>query len=162
LIVTGGEPLLQQKQLERLFLEVDERCVASGLASHVIEIETNGTVKPLSSLLLRVDQWNVSPKLKNSGEPEASRLREPPLAAFYESGRAHFKFVVQTAEDAREVDEIVARFGWDADRVILMPEATDATVLRQRSPLVATLAMARRYRFSGRVHLELFGGRRGT
>lgn len=162
LIVTGGEPLLQQRQLERLFSEVDDRCDSARLERLFLEIETNGTVCPVPTLLGRVDQWNVSPKLRNSGEREESRLRPSALRPIYESQRAYFKFVIQSAEDVREVDEIVSRLGWDADRVLLMPEATDVAVLRERSPAVAAEAMARRYRFSGRVHLELFGGRRGT
>lgn len=162
LIVTGGEPLLQQKQLQRLLLEVDALCDVSQVARHIVEIETNGTVKPHPALLARVDQWNVSPKLKNSGEPRESRIRPAALQALYESGRAYFKFVIQSAEDVSEVDDIVAEFRLRAERVILMPEASHVAVLRERSPLVAAQAMTRRYRFSGRVHLELFGGRRGT
>lgn len=161
-IVTGGEPLLQQKQLEHLFIKLDERSDAAGRARYFLEIETNGTVPPLSMLVRRVDQWNVSPKLRNSGEPRESRIRPSALRALGESGRAYFKFVIQNADDVREVDELVSEFGLRAERVILMPEATNAAILRDRSPLVASEAMSRRYRFSGRVHLELFGGRRGT
>lgn len=162
LIVTGGEPLLQQKQLEQLFFEIDARSDALGKARHFLEIETNGTVPPLSSLVGRVDQWNVSPKLRNSGEPNERRIRPAALRALGESGRAHFKFVIQAAEDVREVDELVSELGLLPERVILMPEATNAAILRDRSPQVAAEAMARRYRFSGRIHLELFGERRGT
>jgi 7-carboxy-7-deazaguanine synthase len=162
LIVTGGEPLLQQKQLGVFFREIDERSAALGRAREVIEVETNGTVRPLVELLSRVDQWNVSPKLKNSGEPEESRLRPAALSAFWDSGRAYFKFVVQQADDVLEVDALVERYGWSPERVLLMPEATTAALLRERSPRVAEEALRRRYRFSSRVHLELYGGRRGT
>src|SRR5690606_36736468 len=65
LIVTGGEPLLQQKQLVRLIQQVDDVSEARGVARLYIEVETNGTVRPLLDLLNRVDQWNVSPKLGN-------------------------------------------------------------------------------------------------
>lgn len=162
LIVTGGEPLLQQKALEALFSEVDERCARAGKAQHFLEVETNGTVRPLPALVRRVDQWNVSPKLQNSGELKTKRLRPSALRALSDSNRAYFKFVIQSAACVQEVDEIATAFGWDPTRIILMPEARDAPTLRARSPLVAAEAMARRYRFSGRVHLELFGGRRGT
>lgn len=162
LIVTGGEPLLQQKQLEQFFREMDERSAASDGGRQFIEIETNGTVRPRGGLLARVDQWNVSPKLRNSGEPEERRIHPAALSALAASGRAYFKFVVKNADDVREVDALVASFGWSPDRVILMPEATSAALLRERSPSVAAEALRRRYRFSSRVHLELFGGRRGT
>lgn len=162
LIVTGGEPLLQQKQLEGFIREIDERSEALSRRRQFIEIETNGTVRPLAELLTRVDQWNVSPKLRNSEEPEERRIRPAALSAFGESGRAFFKFVVQNAEDVLEVDALVALFGWHPEQVILMPEATTAVLLRERSPHVAEEALRRRYRFSSRVHLELFGGRRGT
>src|SRR5690606_33351346 len=61
LVLTGGEPLLQQKAVVELFKQLTSRLF--------IEVETNGTVPPLPELAARVNQWNVSPKLANSGEP---------------------------------------------------------------------------------------------
>ena len=60
IIITGGEPLLQQIALMEWIQLLDR--------SLKIEIETNGTVLPTRELQERVYQWNVSPKLENSGE----------------------------------------------------------------------------------------------
>jgi hypothetical protein len=126
-----------------------------------VEVETNGTVRPLPELLLRIDQWNVSPKLGNSGVPREKRIKPTVLPVFRESG-AYFKFVVRTESDAREVDALVQEFALMPEHVLLMPEASDAQVLRARSPEVKSWALARGMRFSGRLHLELFGARRGV
>src|SRR5690606_26861957 len=74
LVLTGGEPLIQQDGLVRLVALLPERLI--------IEVETNGTLAPCPELLARVDQWNVSPKLSNSGEPQRRRLLPAVLARF--------------------------------------------------------------------------------
>src|SRR3990167_1811235 len=60
-VITGGEPLLQQNQLLPLLREIKLN------RGWHIEVETNGTVYPLSTITPLVDQWNVSPKIENSG-----------------------------------------------------------------------------------------------
>ena len=60
LVITGGEPLLQAPALARL-LEL--------LPDVSVEIETNGTTKAPAPLDIRIDQFNVSPKLAHSGNP---------------------------------------------------------------------------------------------
>lgn len=157
LIVTGGEPLLQQKQLVELLRVVDH-----SRAALFVEVETNGTVTPLPALLERVNQWNVSPKLSNSGEPRERRFKERTLRVFSDLPQAYFKFVVRTERDTEELDEWCACLGLPPERVSLMPEAVNVEQLRERAPHVAAWALSRRVRFSGRLHLELFGGRRGT
>jgi organic radical activating enzyme len=154
LIVTGGEPLVQWKALERLFERLP--------ADLTIEIETNGTLSPSERLLARVNQWNVSPKLENSGEPPEDRLREDALCALRDSGRAFLKLVVGSQADAEEAAGLAARLEWPRDRVQLMPLAATREELSARSPLVAREALARGLRFSSRLHVELWGGRRGV
>ena len=154
LIVTGGEPLVQWKALERLFERLP--------ADLTIEIETNGTLTPSAALLARVNQWNVSPKLENSGEALADRLHEEALATLRDSGRAYLKLVVGSKADAEEADALAARLEWPRDRVQLMPLAATREELSARSALVAGEALARGLRFSSRLHVELWSGRRGV
>jgi len=154
LVLTGGEPLLQQRALKEFFARL-----APDIA---VEVETNGTIVPEAAALSRVTQWNVSPKLTNAGDPEQFRIRPEALMALRDSGRAYLKLVVNGDADCAEADALVTRLAWPSERVSLMPEASDREQLRARSFAVAEAARARSYRFSSRLHLELWGGRRGT
>ncbi len=154
LILTGGEPLLQQRALKELFAR---------LAPDItVEVETNGTIAPEPEALWRVNQWNVSAKLSSAGDPEQFRIRPEVLATFRDTARAYLKLVVRTDADYAEADALVQRTSWPGERVLLMPEANDREQLRARSFDVAEAARARGFRFSSRLHLELWGGRRGT
>ncbi|HWZ88841.1 MAG TPA: 7-carboxy-7-deazaguanine synthase QueE [Polyangiaceae bacterium] len=154
LVLTGGEPLLQQKALAAFF--------ASLARDIVVEVETNGTINPTPETLARVNQWNVSPKLSNAGDPKPLRLRPAVLLGLRDAGQSYLKLVVQSDADYAEADALVEELSWPRDRVLFMPEATDRDVLRARSLPVAEAARARGFRFSSRLHLELWGGRRGT
>jgi organic radical activating enzyme len=153
-VLTGGEPLLQQRALTEFFAR---------LAPDItVEVETNGTILPEPPALSRVNQWNVSLKLSNAGDPEHFRIKPEVLRILGGTGRAYLKLVVRGAADYAEADALVAQLAWPSDRVLLMPEATDRDSLRARSLEVAEAARARSFRFSSRLHLELWGGRRGT
>jgi organic radical activating enzyme len=154
LVLTGGEPLLQQRPLKEFFARL--------APDIVVEVETNGTIAPEPESLSRVNQWNVSAKLSSAGDPEQFRIRPEILAIFRDSGHAHLKLVVHRDEDYAEADALVSRLAWPSERVLLMPEANDREQLRARSFAVAEAARARGFRFSSRLHLELWGGRRGT
>jgi 7-carboxy-7-deazaguanine synthase len=64
--------------------------------------------------------------------------------------------------DLDEADELIARLDWPRDKVMLMPLAATRDELHERGSLVARAAMQRGYRFSPRLHIELWGGQRGT
>jgi len=153
-VITGGEPLLQQRALAKVFQRVP--------ADLFIEIETNGTRVPLPSLCERVNQWNVSPKLASAGDTEALRIRPEALTALRDTGRAFLKIVVQNENERDEAEALRQRFGFAKDRTLFMPEATTPEQLAQRSPAVAAWAQALSVRFSSRLHVALWGGRRGT
>ncbi len=156
LVVTGGEPLLQQASLLQLLERIDGE--AEGF---FVEVETNGTLAPERELAARVDQWNVSPKLANSGEPERRRLNLDALRALLATGRSWLKLVVATEADADEALALAEAVAWPRDRVLLMPEAASREALAERAPDVARASQARGVRFSSRLHLELWGGERG-
>jgi organic radical activating enzyme len=162
LIVTGGEPLIQHKRVAEMLARSDALGDAESERQRVcVEVETNGTVAPSQALCARVDQWNVSPKLANSAEPEGRRIREGVLGVFAALPNSFFKFVVSDHSDLREVLELMDRFSVPKERVLLMPEAATKEQLRARGPLVAQWALRRQLRYSGRLHLELFDGKRG-
>ncbi len=153
LVVTGGEPLLQQPALAHLL---------ASLASYwYVEVETNGTLVPLPGLLDRVTQWNVSPKLVNSGEPAPRRLVVEALEAFRDSGRAWLKLVVEDPSDLDEVRQLVAMASWPADRVLLMPQGANVAELRAKDGWIGEAGARLGYRLSPRLHVERWGGVRG-
>jgi organic radical activating enzyme len=147
---------LQQEALAELFRLLDAE------TRRTVEVETNGTIAPRAEIAERVDQWNVSPKLANSGDPERLRLRPDVLGAFAETGRAYLKLVVETPGDADEAETLVRSLGWPRERVLLMPQAATRETLAARGPLVAAEALRRDLRYSPRLHVERWNGARGT
>lgn len=154
LVITGGEPLMQQRALAVLL-----RALPAAL---FVEVETNGTMPPDPALAKRVDQWNVSPKLSNGGDPASLRIRPAALAALLATERAYLKLVVGGAPDLVEAEALVAGTGWPRERVMLMPEAANRAELAERSGFVREAALTRGLRYSPRLHVERWDGARGV
>ena len=72
------------------------------------------------------------------------------------------KFVIQRADDLEEVRSLVEMLSADRERVILMPEGTDSDRLRERGVWLAEVCKEEGFRFSPRLHVDLWGNRRGT
>ena len=153
LVITGGEPLLQQDALPSLIrlLKDDPK----------IEIETNGTQLPSAELDSLVTAYNVSPKLSNSGMDESLRWKDEPLRFFAESEKAVFKFVVVTEADLSEIRELQSRFAIPASKIFLMPEGRSPNEMEQKSHWLADLCRDEGYRFTPRLHVLLWGDERG-
>jgi 7-carboxy-7-deazaguanine synthase len=151
-VVTGGEPLLQQRGLGPLLEMLNER----GLR---LEVETAGTIAPTVADGL-VDQWNVSPKLENSGNPLDRRYHPEVLRAFEATGRAAFKFVACTLADLDEIAGMVDDCG--LTNVWVMPEGTDAATLERRTAELGDAVIARGWNLTTRMHILIWGDRRGV
>jgi organic radical activating enzyme len=154
LIVTGGEPMLQQEGLIALFERLDPGCF--------VEVETNGTLPVNARLLDRVGQWNVSPKLENSGEPRSRRIHPEVLAALRDTGKAWLKCVIEAPAQVDEVEALVEEIAWPRSHVLLMPQSANREELRLRAPGIEDVARRRGFGVSPRLHLEMFDGRRGV
>ena len=153
-VITGGEPMIQKRNLAPLVRELKSR-------GYRFEIETNGTIAP-GELDGLIDQWNVSPKLRHSGNEGLERLPVAPLQDFAGRENAFFKFVVQNEGDLSEVEELRVRFEIPRARIVLMPEGTTAAELNARSPWLAEACTERGYRFSSRLHILIWGDKRGV
>lgn len=151
-VVTGGEPLLQQRRLVPLL----EGCAARGWP---VEVETNGTVAPDDRLVALVRQWNVSPKLANSSVPFDRRIRPEALAALRATGAAVFKFVVTQSADLDEVTDLVEAH--ELDPVWIMPEGTDPTMLLEQARQLAGPVLERGWNLTTRLHVLLWSDDRG-
>jgi len=153
LVVTGGEPLLQAGALARLLALLPDMAV---------EIETNGTVAAPPRLDVRIDQYNVSPKLAHSGNPAELALLPERLDAYATDPRAFFKFVIAEPGDVDEVLALKQRYRFRPGHVFLMPEGTDSAILRKREEWLAPLCLEHGFRMSDRLHIHLYGDTRGT
>lgn len=153
LVITGGEPLLQGAELEELLPLLGE---------HHVEIETNGTLDAPESLLRRVDQWNVSPKLAHAGHREGRALRPVVLRNLADTGRAWFKFVVTGAGDWPEIDALIHTCDLPRERVMLMPQATTRAELAAAREGVVALCLQHGVRYADRLHIAIWGDRRGV
>lgn len=125
-VVTGGEPLMQQKRPAwgTLLRNLDG----------AVEVETNGTITPSWATLDAVSAFNVSVKLAHAGGHVAARVRPDALAAFRNLGigRTRFTFVVRSLRDFREVDNVADSCGLPAEQVWVQAEDSVAGELLQR------------------------------
>ncbi len=158
-VVTGGEPMIAPGLVE----------LTGGLRRlglH-ITIETAGTVFTPAAC----DLMSISPKLSNSTPVEDARwaarhdrLRIQPeaLRQLMDACDYQLKFVVTRPEDLEEIRPLVRELGADPGRVFLMPEGREAGVLRERGVWIVEVCKREGYRFSPRLHIELYGDRRGV
>ena len=151
-VVTGGEPMLQQRQLPALL----EGVKARGWRG---EVEPNGTLAP-DLAPGRVDQVPGSPKLAASGVPLDRRYKPAVLRSFQAEGTAVFKFVVGEPDELHEVEAMVAECGLHP--VWVMPEGTDAATVMARMRALADAVLARRWNLTTRLHVLVWGDRRGV
>lgn len=156
-VITGGEPLMQMDAVTALI----DALRASDPAL-LAEIETNGTIAPSAALTERVDLFMVSPKLAHSGNDAAVALKPPALAAFAANPRAFFKFVARSVSDLDAVATIAAEHAIPASRIDIMPEGTTSAALRDRERTLKPAALARGYSYSDRLHIHMFGEKRGV
>jgi 7-carboxy-7-deazaguanine synthase len=156
-VVTGGEPMIVPEVLP-LTQQLRE-------AGFHITIETAGTVfRPVAC-----DLMSISPKLANStpegpwaAQHERLRIQPEVLAELMARYDYQLKFVISRPEDVEEVRTLCQSLVADPARVILMPEGVDAERLRERGLWLAEICKQEGFRFSPRLHVDLYGNRRGV
>jgi 7-carboxy-7-deazaguanine synthase len=163
-VLTGGEPMIAR----------DITALASTLRDlgRHITIETAATVAPDG---ISCDLASLSPKLLNSApDPvehatwrrrhESTRWQPEVVRAWIDQYPYQFKFVVSRPADVEELETMLAALQRDIPRhkVLLMPEATSLEQMRQRAAWLGELCKSRGYRYAHRLHVELYGNRRGT
>jgi len=153
LVITGGEPMLQQKEIIELIyggiLNVDR-----------IEIETNGTIVPNTELFPHCN-FNVSLKLSNAGMLPEKRIRPAAIQAYVQANSV-FKFVVDTPQDLDEIQRIIDRFDIDNSRVWLMPQGRTVEELNSKLEWLAAICIENGYNLTHRLHVQTWGAKRGV
>lgn len=155
-IVSGGEPLLQQRY-------AGWNAVLRGLtgAGVRVEVETNGTVEPTAETARMLTRFTVSPKLAHSGVAEDKRVSPVALKALMATGKAAFKFVCVTAADVAEAVDLVRAHGIPGRRVWVMPEGRDSAALCRHLGVIADPAIAAGFNVTTRLHVHAWGDERG-
>ena len=156
-VLTGGEPMIAPG-----IVELSERLRERGMH---ITVETAGTVfAPVAC-----DLMSISPKLSNSTpdgvfRAQHERLRQQPdiLLRLMAGHDYQLKFVIAREDDLDEVCTLVSLLNAPAGKVILMPEGIRADVLNTRGVWLAELCKQHGFRFSPRLHVDLYGNRRGV
>jgi 7-carboxy-7-deazaguanine synthase len=156
-VVTGGEPMIAPD-----IIPLTERL--RGLGRHVT-IETAGTVfQPVAC-----DLMSISPKLVNStpngqwaAQHDHLRIQPEVLLRLMARYPYQLKFVMEKPGDLDEVQALIEALDADRGRVILMPEGTDRDRLSERAVWLAEICKQEGFRFSPRLHVDLWGNRRGV
>jgi 7-carboxy-7-deazaguanine synthase len=164
-VLTGGEPMIHDASVD-LLERLDD-------AGYHVTVETNGTIYRDAP----IDLASISPKLRNStptperdpkGEGEWAERHEErridvdALSALVDTYDFQLKFVVTETADMPEVNDLVARVREAAsatvrdDDVLLMPEGATRERLNETRERVAELAMEHGYRYTPRLHVDLW------
>jgi organic radical activating enzyme len=157
LVITGGEPLMQQDAIVDYLNWFREKYKFTP----IIEVETNGTIIPNQHMLDKVDYWNVSPKLSNSGMPYEKRVNEAAINTIQTFGRNKvFKFVV--SENAHLCD-LFDCYGFINEKdVMLMPAGDSVEALKGVRIEVVELCKHYGFRYSDRLHISLYNQKTGV
>jgi len=164
-VLTGGEPMIASG--------IEELAQALHAAGYHITIETAATIVPDG---IPCDLASLSPKLLNSAPDatqhaawrkrhESTRWQPDVVRAWIDGGYNYqFKFVVTDPKDVDELEGMLQSLGRDIPpyKVLLMPEGTSLDRLRVRSDWLVGLCKAKGFRYAHRLHIELFGNKRGT
>ncbi len=163
-VLTGGEPMIAK--------DIHELATALKKLDYHITIETAATMAPAG---IACDLASLSPKLKNSApdarlddtwrtKHETLRWQPEVVRAWLDRGGYQLKFVVARESDLGEIEALLAALGREIPRtkVLLMPEGVTVEVLRARAVWLGELCKMRGYRYAPRLHVELYGNKRGT
>lgn len=160
-VITGGEPMLQQKSLIDFFRFLESQ----NAMPQRIEIETAGTIMPEIDWRVGVN-YNVSPKLSHSGNPAEKRLKWPVLIELAKRN-ATFKFVVRhdtienAVSDLVEVGMFVKGASIPKHRVWIMPEGITPEAVQHLGYLTEEV-LDRGWNLTTRLQVILWGNKRGV
>lgn len=156
IVITGGEPLMQQINvinfIKYVRSELNKDCY--------FEIETNGTIAPIPEIVQLVNQWNCSPKLANSGMPILKTYNTNAIEKLNRLNTA-FKFVVTTDIDWLEITKFYFDI-IDHKKIWLMPSGSSQDQLVKSKEIVAEIAKNNYIKFTNRLHIEIWNKKTGV
>ena len=154
--LTGGEPMIQQKQL----LKLVEAFIQKYNFTPRIDFETNATLMPDERWVTDFKAtFTTSPKLTTNGDPE-EKTYKPDVLKWHKEHNSGFKFVINKSED---IEEIWRKYVKDSEginaslnRIWFMPCCGSREEHIVNAPAVAEYAKAMHVNFSPRLHLLLW------
>ena len=170
-VVTGGEPMIHD-EVENLLTRLSE-------AGYHTTVETNGTIYRDAP----IDLASISPKLASSTptpdrdpkgggewetEHENKRLNVDALVDLIEAYDYQLKFVVTDESDVDEIEALIEQLRPHTsatirnDDVLLMPEGATRERLNETREVTAELAMEHGFRYTPRLHVDLWNDAPGT
>jgi 7-carboxy-7-deazaguanine synthase len=162
-VLTGGEPTIMP--------DFPALCAALKERGMHVTIETAATVFAEAA----IDLASLSPKLSNStpterdggrfaAAHEKQRLNPGVIQQWIDSAKDfQLKFVVSSPKDMEEIHALLRQLkNWSPPDVLLMPEGIDAATLDARAPWIAQVCKETGFRYGPRLHVALYGNRRGT
>ncbi len=163
-VLTGGEPMIAP-EIHELAFQLQER-------GYHITIETAATIPPGG---IACDLASLSPKLAHSApdarlddtwrrKHEALRWQPEVVASWLAVSNYQLKFVVGRESDVDEMEAMLQETACaiPPSKVLLMPEGTTVEALRSRAGWLSEICKTRGYRYAPRLHIELYGNKRGT
>jgi organic radical activating enzyme len=167
IVITGGEPAMQAEELNELCQQLKK------LNKNIfITLETNGTIYDKFAEL--IDLISISPKL-NSSVPystefekmhSSNRLNIDSFKKFhlgFEKGLfdIQWKFVICNENDIDDILELQKSIGFKNENIFLMPEGITNVEISTKRKMVSGLCMKYKMNYTDRLHILLFGNRRG-
>ena len=150
-VLTGGEPLVQQARLP-------DHLAAWEPAVHV---ETNATLTPTAAMLGLVAHWTASPKLPSSGVTAERAWNPAALEVLVDAGAA-VKVVCCTVADVDATAALADEHHVPPAQVWVMPEGRTAEAITAGLAAIADRAVGYGFNVSGRLHVQAWGDRRGV
>jgi 7-carboxy-7-deazaguanine synthase len=163
-VLTGGEPMIA-KGIHDLAARLHD------LGKH-ITIETAGTIAPNG---IACDLASLSPKLAHStpsaekagawsARHERDRWQPEIIRSWLDHCDYQLKFVVRTHQDVAEIIDLLEKnnFRVPAHKILLMPEGTDSNTLHTAAAQVAEWCKQYGFRYTPRLHIDLYGNTMGT
>lgn len=151
-VITGGEPLLQQEEIIGLFAKYNPDW---------LEIETNGTIKPLPTLQRAVNLFNISPK----DPKQQKRGLKPKLAVNFKELERNsdyiVKFVYSNKSSEKFIKKTIKENKIDPKRVYIMAEGKNKKEQEEKMPEVIKYCLKNNYKFSPRLHVLVWNKKRG-
>lgn len=141
LVITGGEPLLQQDAITAIHREFSD---------YYIEVETNGSQE--CRCYDDVNLFTVSYKTSNSGNA--------PYELKTKNEKCVYKFVIRRKDDFADTEAVIQKYNLPADKIFLMPEGVTRDEVLRKHQFIADFCATQGYNFSTRLHILNWGNER--